>query len=252
MRIMDQQQSQQNIALIFAGGTGKRMNTHGVPKQFLELYGKPIIIYTLEKFEYHEEIDGIVIACLKDYIPKMQYLCRKFHITKVSAIVPGGATGQESIYYGLRAVCGHYPSNPVVLVHDGVRPLVDPSTITKAIACVREHGSAVTVTPATETIITETESSANGELGTILDRSECKVAKAPQCFFADELLAAHERARQENQSDFIDSASLMRHYGHTLYEVEGRTENIKITTPVDYYIFKAVITAKESSNAFGL
>lgn len=241
-----------NIALIFAGGAGKRMNTHGVPKQFLELYGKPIIIYTLEKFDSHEEIDGIVIACLKDYIPKMRQLCSRFHITKVDAIVPGGATGQESIYNGLCKIRELYPSNPAVLVHDGVRPLVAQETITKAIACVREHGSAVTVTPATETIITENENSGDGELGTILDRAECKVAKAPQCFFADDLFTAHEKAKQEGRLDFIDSASLMRHYGHTLYEVEGRTENIKITTPVDYYIFKAIETAKESSNAFGL
>lgn len=270
-----------NVALIFAGGTGKRMNTHGVPKQFLELYGKPIIVYTLEKFENHDEIDGIVISCLKDYIPKMWKLCSKFHITKVQAIVPGGETGQESIYHGLCKIDELYPDNAVVLVHDGVRPLVDPMTITKAIACVREHGSAITVTPATETIIIkrtgeeaagEAEEEMTGgasgagagertaaakaggadELGEILDRSACEVAKAPQCFYVSDLLEVHERARKEGREDFIDSASLMRHYGHKLYSVEGRTENIKITTPVDYYIFKAIETAKESSNAFGL
>lgn len=251
-RTLSDQNRQMNIALIFAGGAGKRMNTHGIPKQFLELYGKPIIIYTLEKFEYHDEIDGIVIACLKDYIPKMWKLLNQFHISKVQAIVPGGDTGQESIYNGLCKINELFPSNPIVLVHDGVRPLVDPSTITKAIACVREHGSAVTVTPATETIITENSSTQDGELGNILDRASCKVAKAPQCFYAAELLEAHRKARQEGLDNFIDSASLMRHYGHSLYEVEGRTENIKITTPVDYYIFKAIETAKESSNAFGL
>ena len=238
-----------NVALIFAGGTGKRMNTNGVPKQFLELYGKPIIIYTLEKFENHDDISGIVISCLKQYISKMWKLCNKFHITKVQAIVPGGETGQESIYNGLRKVSDLFPENTVVLVHDGVRPLVDPGTITRAVQCVRENGSAVTVTPATETIITESQ---GGEIGNILDRGICQLAKAPQCFYMRDLLAAHEKARAEGLADFIDSASLMRHYGHKLYAVEGRPENIKITTPVDYYIFKAIVSAKESSNAFGL
>ena len=238
-----------NVALIFAGGTGKRMNTKGVPKQFLELYGKPIIIYTIEKFENNDEIDGIVISCLREYIPKMWKLCNKFHITKVQAIVPGGETGQESIYHGLCKIDELFPGNSVVLVHDGVRPLVDSDTITNAVHCVREHGSAITVTPATETIITESK---NGVIGNILDRAACQVAKAPQCFFIQDLLDAHEKARKEGREDFIDSASLMRHYGYKLYAVEGRTENIKITTPIDYYIFKAIVTARENSNAFGL
>lgn len=238
-----------NCALIFAGGTGKRMNTNGIPKQFLELYGKPIIIYTLEKFENHDSIDAIVISCLADYIPKMWKLCRKFHITKVAAIVAGGSTGQESIYNGLVKVDELFGDDAIVLVHDGVRPLVDPDTITKCIRSVEECGSAITVTPATETIFLGNQ---GGQVGEILDRSHCEVAKAPQCFHAGDLLSAHEKARKENRSDFIDSANLMRWYGHTLYTVQGRTENIKITTPVDFYIFKAIITAKESSNAFGL
>lgn len=238
-----------NCALIFAGGTGKRMNTHGTPKQFLELYGKPIIIYTLEKFENHDDIDAIVISCLRDYIPKMWKLCKRFHITKVAAIVEGGSTGQESIYNGLVKAHELFGDEAVVLVHDGVRPLVDPETITKCVQSVKEHGSAITVTPANETIFL---GSKNGQVGEILDRSQCEVAKAPQCFYAGELLECHEKARAEGRNDFIDSANLMRHYGKPLYTVEGRTENIKITTPVDYYIFKAIITAKESTNAFGL
>ena len=238
-----------NVALIFAGGTGKRMHTSGVPKQFLELNGKPIIIHTIEKFENNDDVDGIVISCLQEYIQKMWRLCNKFHITKVQAIVPGGETGQESIYHGLCKIYELFAGNSVVLVHDGVRPLVDPMTITKAIQCVKEHGSAITVTPATETIITESK---DGEIGNILDRSVCQVAKAPQCFYVNDLLSAHEKAREEGKTDFIDSASLMRHYGHKLYAVEGKTENIKITTPVDYSIFKAIENANESSNAFGL
>ena len=240
-----------NTALIFAGGTGKRMNTHGVPKQFLELYGKPIIIYTLEKFENLDEIDNIVISCLEAYIPKMWKLCNKFHITKVQAIVPGGSTGQESIYHGLVKIYESVPEpeDTIVLIHDGVRPLVDPDTITKNIACAREKGNAITVTPATETIIVDSQ---NGEVGNILDRSQCELAKAPQTFRLPEIMECPTKALNAGKNNFIDSANLFRYYQKPLYTVEGRTENIKITTPIDFYIFKAIITAKESSNAFGL
>lgn len=238
-----------NCALIFAGGTGKRMHTSGIPKQFLELYGKPIIIYTLEKFENHDDVDCIVIACLEQWIPKLWKLCQRFHITKVQAIVPGGETGQDSIYHGLVKVHEIAGDDAIVLVHDGVRPLVDPETITKNIETALKRGNAITVTPATETIFIN---SRDNEVGEILDRSQCELAKAPQTFHVGELLDCHEKARGEGLHDFIDSANLFRHYGKPLYTVEGRTENIKITTPVDYYIFKAVVTAKESSNAFGL
>ncbi|MBQ9612429.1 MAG: 2-C-methyl-D-erythritol 4-phosphate cytidylyltransferase [Lachnospiraceae bacterium] len=238
-----------NIALIFAGGTGKRMHSGGVPKQFLELYGKPIIIYTLEKFENHDDIDSIVISCLESYIPRMEKLCKKFHITKVAAIVPGGATGQESIANGLHRAAELYPVDSLILVHDGVRPLVDMDTITRNIECAQQNGNAVTVTPATETVIA---GSHDGCVGEILERSTCEMAKAPQTFVLGDLLGAHEKASAEDKKDFIDSASLMRYYGAELHTVQGSTENIKITTPVDYYIFKAIITAKESSNAFGL
>ncbi len=238
-----------NVALIFAGGTGKRMHAGGTPKQFLELYGKPIIIYTLEIFENHDEIDGIVISCLEQYIPKMWKLCQKFHITKVNAIVPGGSTGQESIYHGLKKAHELYPENAIVLVHDGVRPLVALETISANIVQAKKKGNAITVTPATETLFINN----NGDqVGEILDRSQCQYAKAPQTFHLNELLECHQRAIAEGRNDFIDSANLMRYYDKPIYTVEGKTENIKITTPVDFYIFKAIINAREGSNAFGL
>jgi 2-C-methyl-D-erythritol 4-phosphate cytidylyltransferase len=238
-----------NVAMIFAGGTGKRMHTNGVPKQFLELYGKPIIIYTLEQFENHDDVDCIVISCLEKWIPKLWKLCQKFHISKVQSIVAGGETGQESIYHGLLKANEIAGPDAIVLVHDGVRPLVDPATISANIKMAREKGDAITVTPAIETIFVNGE---EGEVGEILDRSQCELAKAPQTFRLGELLECHEKARADGINNFIDSANMFRHYGKKLYTVQGRTENIKITTPVDYYIFKAIVTARESSNAFGL
>lgn len=239
-----------NAALIFAGGTGKRMNSKAVPKQFLILYGKPLIIYTLEKFENHPDIDGIVIACLEEWIPKMKKYCEQFNITKVRAIVPGGASGQESIYHGLKSISSMYGDDDVVLIHDGVRPLVDPNTITKAIECANTKGNAITVTPAIETIFLDNE--ADGEVGRIIDRKQCLMARAPQCFHIKDIMDCHTKAIAEQKDDFIDSASMMKYYGHTLFTVEGRAENIKITTPVDFYMFRAIIDARENQQIFGL
>jgi 2-C-methyl-D-erythritol 4-phosphate cytidylyltransferase len=165
-------------------------------------------------------------------------------------VVPGGKTGQESIYNGLKAAASLYPADSIVLVHDGVRPLVDPDTITAAVACAKEKGNAVTVTPAIETIFLD--NSTEGQVGTILDRKTCHMAKAPQCFHLGDLLGCHEKAIAEGKDDFIDSASMVKHYGHELYTVEGKSENIKITTPIDYYMFRAIIDARENSQIFGL
>ncbi|WP_026504014.1 IspD/TarI family cytidylyltransferase [Butyrivibrio sp. NC3005] len=239
-----------NVALIFAGGTGTRMNTKAVPKQFLMLYGKPLIIYTLEKFENHPEIDGIVISCLDAWIPQMKKYCEKYEITKVRSIVPGGSTGQESIYHGLKSISSMYSDDAVVLIHDGVRPLVDPDTITSAIEKTNEKGNAVTVTPAIETIFLDNE--ADGEVGRIIDRKKCLMARAPQCFKLGEIMEAHQKAISENRNDFIDSASMMKEYGHKLFTIEGKAENIKITTPIDFYLFRAIIDARENSQIFGL
>lgn len=238
-----------NIALIFAGGTGQRMNTASKPKQFLELHGKPIIIYTLEHFQHHPKIDGIVVVCLEDWIPYCKELLEKFHISKALDVVPGGVNGQESIYNGLVAAHNRYPADTVVLIHDGVRPLINEQIITDDILCVNEHGSAITVSPAIETIVLKQK---NGHVGNIFDRSECEMAKAPQCFYLGDIFANHERAKAEGKLEFIDSASLMQHYGCELSTVVGPTENIKITTPADFYIFRAIVDARENMQILGL
>lgn len=239
-----------NIAVIFAGGIGRRMNSRALPKQFLKLYGKEIIIYTLEHFQYHKEIDDIVIACVEDWIPFLENLVDRYRLTKVSKIVPGGATGQESIYHGiLAAEKVAEKEKAMVLIHDGVRPLINSELITNCIASVREHGNAVTTVPSTETLI---QSSDKKTVDGILTRSECFLARAPQCFILSDILKAHRRAIDEDKKDFIDSASLMLYYGTKLYMVEGPVENIKITTPMDYYTFKALTEAKENSQLFGV
>ncbi len=240
-----------NIALIFAGGSGTRMNTKSKPKQFLEMNGKAIIIHTLEYFEYCKDIDGIVVVCIAEWIDYLNNLLERNHITKVKAVVAGGSTGQESIYNGICAahnIAGDIEDS-IVLIHDGVRPLISNQLILDNIDTVKECGNAITVTPATETIIQVDD---NKEVKNVVDRSSCYTAKAPQSFYLKDIYEAHLKAREEGHNNMIDSATLMRFYGHTLHTVEGPVENIKITNPTDFYVFRSIYEARENSQIFGL
>lgn len=236
-----------NIAVIFAGGAGKRLNTVSRPKQFLELRGKPIIIYTLELFDTHPKVDGIVVACIESWIPFLEKQIRKFEITKVVEIVPGGETGQESIYNGLMAVRRHFPDDSCVMIHDGVRPLITQQTITENILTVEEKGNCITCVPTTETFIVRRE---DGNLD-IPSRSESFIARAPQSFILSDICVAHEKARAEGIRDFIDSCTMMNHYGYKMNTVMGPMENIKITTPADFFIFRAMVEVHENQQIFG-
>lgn len=240
-----------NIALIFAGGTGTRMNNSARPKQFLELDGRAIIIHTLEHFERHPGIEAICIVCLESWIPYLKELLTRFSITKAKWVVPGGTTGQGSIYNGLKAIyegAGN-PDEYAVLIHDGVRPLISEKVISDNISCVDQFGSAITVAPAIETIIT---SDINFEVENIYNRDCCHLARAPQSFLLKNIWNAHKLAQAEGVTNMIDSACLMKRYGYALHMVEGPSENIKITTPMDFFLFKAIYETRLNSQVFGI
>ena len=218
------------------------MNNSKTPKQFLEWNGRPILIQTLDVFEQTDLIDGIVLACKAEWIEHTQNLIKEAGLQKVLSIVPGGESALDSQYNGLAEAKRLFPNEDVtVLIHDGVRPLVDKATIERNIESVETKGSAITVTPAIETVMVTD----NGSINRILNRSECLMAKAPQSFKLDDILSVHDRAKAEGTHNFIDSASMMMHYGYTLYPVLGETENIKITTPSDYYMFTGIIKNRE-------
>ncbi len=238
-----------NIGVIFAGGIGTRMHSKEKPKQFLELHGKPIIIYTLEHFEKNPEIDAVVIACLEEWIPYLNQLIYRYRIEKVKKVVPGGSTGQLSIYNGLCAaeeVAGKERS--IVLIHDGVRPLITPQLLSDNIRCVKEHGSAITAGIVKETIVVVDE---KGCVEHVPSRDKSRVAKAPQSFWLEDILGVHRRALKDGVTSAIDSCTLMKQYGYTLFMVDGPYENIKITTPDDYYTMRALIDAKENAQLYG-
>ena len=238
-----------NIAIIFAGGTGQRMNSRTRPKQFLELHGKPIIIYTLEHFEQHEQIDEIIVVCVAGWIDYCRELLKKYQITKVKAVIPGGETGMLSRFEGVKKAAELYPEDTICLMHDGVRPLIDHDLISRNIASVEKYGSGVTVAPAVETIAVKNR---DNKVGKIIDRSLCQMAKAPQSFRLGELLKAHQEAVDAGETDCIDTAYLMQQSGHDVYTVEGSAENIKITTPTDFYTFRALMDIRENSQIFGV
>ena len=236
-----------NHVVIFAGGTGSRMGSE-VPKQFLKVDEKPIIIHTVEVFERSADIDDIVIVCIEDYIGYSRELINKFDLKKVIDVIPGGSTGQMSIFNGLSYVYKNISRdvvNDIVLIHDGVRPLVGEELIRKNVECAMEYGNSISVAKAIETIITVDD---KGEMKSAIDRSRCRYAKAPQCFRLSDIYEAHLRAQRDGHRDLIDSATLMSMYGHKLYTVECKNENIKITTPIDYYMFKAIYEARKDQD----
>ena len=238
-----------NIGVIFAGGVGSRMHSKVRPKQFLELYNKPIIIHTLEHFEKNKEIDAVVIACVEEWIPYLENLLYKFRIEKVKKIVPGGKTCQLSIYNGLKAakeVADDEKS--IVLIHDGVRPLINSELLSRNIESVKKYGSAITAGVVKETIVVVNESL---DVEQVPSRANSRVAKAPQSFWLYEILEIHDKALSEGIDNTIDSCTLMKQYGKRLHMIDGPFENIKITTPDDFYTMRAILEAKENSQIYG-
>ena len=219
-----------NIAVIFAGGVGSRMHSKDRPKQFLEMYNKPIIIHTLEYFENHSMIDAIVVVCIKDWIPYLNKLLYKFRIEKVKSVVPGGETGQLSIYNGLKSA----------------KQIAKDENIQSVI----KYGSAITTAKVKETILVVNEGTAT--IDYVPSRNNSRVAKAPQSFWLDDILKAHEKALSEGEKNCIDSCTMMQRYGYDLYLIDGPGENIKITTPEDFYTMRAILEAKENEQIYGL
>lgn len=235
-------------ALIFAGGSGQRMNARTRPKQFLELHGKPIIMYTLEHFEAHPEIDAILVVCIESWIAQLRYFLRVHEYRKVIGVVPGGDGGDKSIYNGLKALGGRCSPDDVVLIHDGVRPFITAELISASIAKARERGTAITVEAATESIARLDRD--GGHVAEVTPRGKMHVVKAPQAFRYGMISDLYERARMDGVR-VIDSAHLCSVYGVEMHVVKSTPNNMKITEPADYYIFRALLEAAENRQIFG-
>lgn len=241
-----------NIAAIFAGGVGKRMGTNGIPKQFLKLNEKPILVYTLEKFQNNTNIDAIVIAGLPQYIDYTWELAKQFGISKVMKVVSGGEYGQTSIYNALCAAEEIAKEGDIVLIHDGVRPLIDDNIINKNIESVKTNGNAITCVECKETVA---QMGVEGKIIGTTDRNKSKLARAPQSFYLKDIISIHRRAIKDGNVDTIDSCTLVKMYtDEPLNPVLGDSINIKITTPEDFLLFKLITESndvREAMNAIG-
>lgn len=242
-----------NIAVILAAGVGQRMRNAGLPKQFLKLFGKPIIIYTLEKFELAEDIDRVVIVCREGYVDHMKSLLDLYKIKKVERVVLGGADRQESLLRGVNAAAAISSApDDVVVIHDGVRPLVSLTTIRENIRVARTYGCAITVHPVTESVVI-----AEGEEVAIDDfkkRAATYSLSAPQSFrIADLQQALYENHEAEHDGmPLLDAGMVYADTGRSVRLVKEQGPNIKITTPEDFYYLKAMIELEENKFVFGL
>lgn len=239
-----------NIAIIFAGGKGIRMGSQ-TPKQFIEIHGKPILVHTLELFQNNTKIDKIYISTLNEYIPYVKDLANKYQINKVTDVIEGGETAQDSIYNALKRAQQDNPGDSIVLLHDGVRPYVETNIIDENIEAVKKYGSAITSIPAYETIMISKD--ANG-VDSVTTRSETYIGQAPQSFYLEEIIDAHDIIRNlpTRYENMVDACTIYKTLGKKVHLVKGNRGNLKITTPEDVYIFKAFLEFKENKQAFDI
>lgn len=242
-----------NYAIILAAGVGQRMRSGGMPKQFVELMGKPIIIYTLEKFEKSEEIDKIVVVCHGGYVDRMQSLIELYQINKVQTIIVGGTDRQSSLQRGLDEVIAlGGDDEDIVVIHDGVRPLVSPTIIHETIRVAGMYDCAITVHPVTETVIITDEMSA--ELPDFKKRSDTYSMTSPQTFKLGKIVDAYKQYGESMQEELplLDAAMVYARSGEKVHLVKEQGTNIKITTPEDFYYLKAILELEENKYIFGL
>lgn len=232
-----------NIALLTAAGTGARMN-QDIPKQFIHVDNKPIIVYTMEAFQMHPSIDAIIVVCLNGWLDIMWAYAKQFNISKLKWIVEGGSTGQESIKNGLLELSNYCNKEDVILVHDGNRPMVSQDIITDSIVKYKQYGSAVSAIPCTEAIF---RSEDGVESKYSIPREELYRTQTPHVYKLGDMLWAHEEAEKSGILNTAASCSLMNLLGKKVYFSLGSEKNIKITTIEDIEIFKALLHSKNDT-----
>ena len=232
-----------NIALIIAGGSGQRMN-QDIPKQFLNVYDKPVIIYTLEAFQRHPNINAIAVVCLEGWQEILKAYSKQFNITKLQWITAGGNSGQESIRNGINLLKENCNRNDIVLIHDAIRPMVSQEIISDCISQCNLYGSAVTVIPCVEAVL-YSEDHINSEK--MIDRDTLMRTQTPQAFYLSKLIWAHEQAEKRGILNCVATCTLMIELGETVCFSAGSEKNLKLTTTDDIEIFKALLQSKKDS-----
>lgn len=231
-----------NIVLIIAGGVGARMG-QDIPKQFINVYDKPVIVYTLEAFQKHPSIDAIEVVCLDGWHDVLWAYAKQFGIAKLENIVSGGKNGQDSIRNGLYDIASrHNGSDDIVLVHDAIRPMVSSDIISDNIRVCRQYGNAITVVPCTAAMLKTFDSLSTEEQ---VPRDNLKITQTPQAFFLQDIIAAHKEALEKGITNSVASCTMYIELGRKLYMSAGSEKNLKLTTAEDIEIFKALLNAKK-------
>ena len=231
-----------NIALIIAGGSGARMH-QSIPKQFLTVEERPVIVYTLEAFQRHAGIDAIAVVCIEGWENVLWAYASQFNITKLKHVIPGGKNGQDSIRNGVYELEKHYSSDDVVLIHDAIRPMVSEEVISDCIVKTRENGCAIAVIPCAEAMVITQDSETSTEC---YPRDNLKRTQTPQGFTIGKICDLHRRALEVGITNSVASVTLMVEMGETVHFSAGSEKNIKLTTVEDIDIFKALLRVKRS------
>lgn len=232
-----------NYAIILAGGIGSRVGAN-VPKQFVEILGKPVLAYTIEAYQNHPDIDGIEVVCVKNYEQTLRELIAKYNLSKVKWICQGGATFQDSVYNGVENLKGEINDSDIVMVHYGAAPFTSEAIITDAIKVCQEHGCSVSVTPCFQLMGTN---DANGESKSWVDRDKYVQLACPQSYKFKYICDIYEEAIEKNLLSKVEphTTSLMYLMGKTLYQSYGDQSNIKITTKEDLDMFEGYVLMKQ-------
>lgn len=230
-----------NIALIIAGGTGERMK-QDIPKQFLCVFDKPIIVYTMESFQKCKDIDAIVVVGLSGWETRIWQYAEEYKISKLKSVVSGGTCGQESIYNGIVEIQKNYNDDDIILIHDAIRPMVSTGIIEDCISGVKKNGNAITVIPCQEAMLeTENQQSSFSSY----PRNQLMRTQTPQGFYLKDMIALHKEAQEKNITDSIATCTLAVELGKTLFFSKGSEKNLKITTMDDLDIFKALLQREQ-------
>lgn len=240
---MKKKDNQKVIALLTAAGVGSRTN-QDIPKQFFHINNKPLIIYTMEAFQQHPNVDEILVVCLDGWHEILKAYAKQFNITKLKYVVSGGSTGQESIYNGLKELEKHCDKDDVVIVHDGNRALVSNEIISGALSTFYQYGSAVVAIPTTEVVFVSEDKIKSTEE---ISRDKLVRTQTPHIYTLGKLLWAHDEAKKRNLPPTAASCSLMKELGETTYFSKGSEKNLKITTLEDLEIFKAILNSEKES-----
>ncbi len=230
------------IALITASGIGSRMG-QDIPKQFLSVFDKPVVVYTMECFEKHPEIDAIVVVCLKGWENVLEAYAKQFNITKLVSIINGGETGFESIVKGTKEIKRLFDDEDIIIVHDGIRPNVSSDIISNNIAVCEKYGNGIVAIPCREAMIyTENHTSGDKEI----NRDNLVRTQTPHSFHVGELYKMQQEGIKRGLVNPVAMVSLLTFLGGTAYFSPGSEKNIKLTTPDDIEIFKALLKEKKA------